>query len=158
LVAIEIPAAVEVISANSFAECGSLASVRFACGSKLSRIEHFAFAWAGTAHFAIPGGVSFVSGSAFGPIQPDSITFSSRAIHLYVSDSFVTDLSGRALVRSFGPDAEIAVGPQIEVIRDGCFSWCASLEVVTFEGELSRLGEAPLLSERIDRDCDSKLC
>jgi hypothetical protein len=58
----------------------------------------------------------------------------------------VSDLSRRVLVRLFGRDAEIVLSPQIDVIGEGCFSWCESFELVRFECDVSRLEEAAFLA------------
>jgi hypothetical protein len=65
LTAIHIPTSVEVICAQCFSECSSLASVTFAVDCKLSRLEAFAFSRSGSTAIHISASVEVICAGCF---------------------------------------------------------------------------------------------
>jgi hypothetical protein len=88
-----------------------------------------------------PGGVSFLSGAAFLGIGRESITFSSAPVNFCMDEDYLSDFSGRVLVRYFGQDPSVRIGSSIEALSDGRFTFHKSIVSVTFDSDskLSRL-------------------
>jgi hypothetical protein len=62
---IRIPSNVEFIGANCFRQCHSLCEVIFESGSKLQRIEEYAFHGTGVKMIRIPSSVEFIGKECF---------------------------------------------------------------------------------------------
>jgi hypothetical protein len=65
LVEIILPASVEVLSEMCFFGCGSLSSITFESGSRLSRIESRAFYQTGLIDIIFPASVDVISEGCF---------------------------------------------------------------------------------------------
>jgi hypothetical protein len=66
---VHIPASVEVIAAYAFYSCEQLAQVTFEAGSKLKKIDGYAFFGTGIQAIDIPDGVTKICENAFGKCQ-----------------------------------------------------------------------------------------
>lgn len=62
---VTVPASVRTIGTEAFDHCSDLGSVTFAEGSRLERIEMYAFCKSGLKTFAFPSGVKYVGACAF---------------------------------------------------------------------------------------------
>jgi hypothetical protein len=73
-----IPASIELLGEECFANCQSLSSITFESGSRLSRIEKMVFFMAGLVEMIIPAMVEVLSEWCFAPCKSlSSITFES---------------------------------------------------------------------------------
>jgi hypothetical protein len=73
-----IPSSVVVLGKESFNECKSLESVPFESGSRLERIEEYAFSWSGLKSILIPSSVVVFGKCTFYECKSlESLTFES---------------------------------------------------------------------------------
>jgi hypothetical protein len=78
LVEMIIPSSVEVMCGNCFSSCGSLSSLTFASGSRLSRIERGVFFYTGLIEIIIPASVEALGENCFSSCSSlSSVTFAS---------------------------------------------------------------------------------
>jgi hypothetical protein len=128
---VEIPASVIVLGKSCFS-CTLLESVTFESGSRLERIEEEAFHRTGLKSIIIPSNVASICGSAF-PGSLNSISISPDNQHFRIRDSFLEDINGSTIYRYFGSCDSVMIPSSVLVLGKSSFSWCKSLESVTFE-------------------------
>jgi hypothetical protein len=115
--------------------------VTFESGSRLERIEEYAFYQSGLKSILIPTNVAFVCGSAFVTI---SISISRDSQHFRIRESFLEHIHGSTIYRYFGPFRSIVIPSSVVVLGKWSFYECKSLESVTFENgsRLERIEES----------------
>jgi hypothetical protein len=133
-----IPRDIEILCSGCFSWCQSLESVTFESNSRLARIEFRAFASSSLQSIVIPCGVQFIDGSAFRNMELSSISIESGNKRFVIRDDFLIDIVDHKLIRNFSNSPSVMIPCDIEILYSECFSWCQSLESVTFESN-SRL-------------------
>jgi hypothetical protein len=140
---IEIPSSVVVLGKSSFSYCESLESVTFESGSRLERIEEYAFSWSVLKSIEIPLSVAFLCGSAFCTPDLTSISVSLGHQHFRIRESFLEDICGSTIYRSYGSYGSIVIPSSVVVLARHSFYNCKSLGSVRFESgsRLERIEE-----------------
>jgi hypothetical protein len=125
--------------------------VAFESGSRLERIEKFAFYGSGLESIEIPPNVAFIGGYAFDPPFLRSIWLSPAHQHLRIRESFLEDICGSTIYRYFGSCRSIEIPSSVVVLGEGSFASCYSLESVTFESgsRLERIEERAFYGSRL---------
>jgi hypothetical protein len=82
--------------------------------------------------------LKLISGSALSGTGIVTIIVEDGNSHFRVSGNFLTDLNCTRVIRYFGFDHCITLSRDIEVICEGCFSYCSSISSFAFESD-SRL-------------------
>jgi hypothetical protein len=142
---IVIPSSVVVLGKLSFSECALLESVTFENGSRLELINESAFSKSGLKSIEIPPSVAFMCGSAFVTDAVCSVSVSRDNPFFRIHDSFLEDICGSTICRYFGSCRSIVIPSSAVVVwSKWSFSYCKSLESVTFENgsRLERIEES----------------
>jgi hypothetical protein len=145
LKSIFIPASVEPIAGFCFADpvdefhsC-SLETLTFAEGSKLRRIEAFAFVGCHSLKsICLPASVEEIGSGAFSESGIRDVQLESRNFSFRVRDCFLMDFAEISILYYFGADSNVTIPDYIEVVGQRCFSDSEDVSDVTF-GSLSKV-------------------
>jgi hypothetical protein len=121
----------------------------FECGSKLTQIDSgFLSGCASLESICLPASLQMIDGSALAGTQMSTITAEEGNRHFQVSGDFLLDLDGISVIRYFGSDQEITLSRHVKILGSGCFSYCRSLQTLTFEpgSKLTRIEDSALKS------------
>jgi hypothetical protein len=132
---VTIPSHVEQLSAGCFAVCGTISSVMFESGSRLSSIGDQAF-WQCSllSSICLPSSVKTLAHGCFQGCQSlSAVTFESGSQLSCIEDSAFCHCSLLS----------ICILSSVETLGASCFSTCQSLSAVTFESgcKLSSIGD-----------------
>jgi hypothetical protein len=118
--------------------------VTFESGSRLVRIEEFAFYGVGLQAIEIPATVASLCGSVFATECLNSISVSRDHRHFRIRESFLENICGSKVYRYFGSCRSIVIPFSVVVLGNSSFYECKSLESVTFENgsRLERIEES----------------
>jgi hypothetical protein len=129
-----IPASVESLYRRCFDDCKLLSVVRFAPGSKLTRIESVAFRKCKSLKtFCIPGSVEQIDVSAFFGTQISNMTVDDTNTNFRIFGDFLVDFSQKVLIWYFGAEPELTIDRRFEQIGSSCFWRHSTLSKVEFE-------------------------
>jgi hypothetical protein len=131
-----IPSSVKLIGRKCFDECKSLCEITFESGSKLQRIEKYAFNQSGVKMIRIPSSVEFIGEYCF---SGDVYRSGSLCEITFESGSQLRRIDDRAF-RNTGLK-RIRIPSSVEFIGEYCFCECKSLCEITFEGSVKNIGE-----------------
>jgi hypothetical protein len=96
-----VPASVEVIGVNCFLECENLSTVRFENGSRLARIEEFAFADCPMLHaLEIPSRVVYIGKSALPRGETVAISLENGNRAFDILGHLIVDIDARSVIHS----------------------------------------------------------
>jgi hypothetical protein len=117
--------------------------VTFENGSRLERIDGFAFFESGLKSIEIPPRVAFICGSSFCTQALTSIWVKPGNQRFRIRESFLEDICGSTIYRYFGSYGSIVIPSSVVVLGKESFGQCKSLESVTFENgsRLERIEE-----------------
>jgi hypothetical protein len=144
---LEINQFVEIISAGCFCDCRFVNIIKFESGSKLRRIERYAFQGSGIIAITIPSSVAFIGESCFFPSQCHflkELTFEyGSKLQCIEKKAF-----GHTRVKA------IKIPSNVEFIGKLCFHQCKFLKEVTFDSvsKLRRLTKDAFKDSGIDLD------
>jgi hypothetical protein len=113
--------------------CKSLVSVTFESGSRLERIEEFAFASTRLKSIKIPGSVTSHGVSAFDGRYLNSVSVSPANVRFRVREHCLEDFDGSKIYVFFGSRHSIVIPSSVVVLDKLSFYKRRSLESVTFE-------------------------
>jgi hypothetical protein len=118
--------------------------VIFESGSRLERIEDYAFRESGLKSIEIPGSVTSISVSAFSGLFLDSFCVSPDNRRFRVREFFLEDFDGLTICQYFASCRSIMIPSSVVVLGKESFYECKSLGSVTFEGgsRLERIEES----------------
>jgi hypothetical protein len=118
--------------------------VTFESGSRLDRIEEYAFFSSELKSIQIPGMVTSIDGSAFAGLSLNSVSVSPDNMRFRLRECFLEDFSGSTIYRYFGSCRSIVIPSSVIVLGKQSFYECKSLESVTFESgsRLERIEES----------------
>ena len=135
---ITIPASVEVLCERCFVGCRSLSRVTFAAGSRLKRIENWAFSGCQSLkEIEIPASVEELGPRVFSGCDVTGLVIAPENRYYRAVGAVVLSYDGSALAGVFRNIAEIEIPASVAVLCEGCFggdyeSSCRSLSRVTF--------------------------
>jgi hypothetical protein len=143
---ITIPSSVEIFGDRCFENCRQLATVSFEKPSKLKRIGEWAFACSGLRRFTIPGSTNEIDGSAFEGCPLKAIDIDPGNRNFIVRGNTLVTSDGTELVKTFGPERDIFVVREVEVLHNSCFESFKYLNELKFEigSNLRRIGRSAL--------------
>jgi hypothetical protein len=147
-----LPASIEILGKNSFSGCKSLLSLTFDSPSKLTQIQDFAlYRCSSLRSICLPASLQMIDGSALAGTSISRIMIEDGNRNFGVSEAFLLDGSGIAVIRYFGHHLIITLPRQIETLSPHCFFGCDFIRSFNFESgsKLTRI-EANALS-----DCSS---
>jgi hypothetical protein len=143
---ITIPSSVEILGDRCFMNCYQLTTITFEEISSLKRIGERAFAYSGLESFTIPASANEIDGSAFEGCPLNAIDIAAGNRSFIVRGNTLVRSDGTEIVKSFGPEREIFVAREVEVLHDSCFESLESLTELKIEigSKLRRIGRSAL--------------
>jgi hypothetical protein len=140
-----IPSSVEILGPKSFSLCYGLSDLTFEAGSKLSRIEDFAFyRCRNLESLRIPSEVVYIGTGAIPRQSSDSdgvdifrkftgVSIDAQSRQFTTLANFIVDLAGVSVAYYFGSEVEVAVPASVETLGSASFADCLAISVVRFE-------------------------
>jgi hypothetical protein len=132
--AIILSQSVEAIGSYCFANCGTLMSISFESGWKLTRIERNAFVRCSLRSIVIPASVTTICGGAFAESGICQISIEEGNVHFSVIGQFLLDITRTSLIAFFGTAATVTISREIRILCDSCFIGRSTLSRLNFEG------------------------
>jgi hypothetical protein len=137
---VELFREITILCHFAFSGGSRLREVSFESGSRLRRIDPFAFSdCALLQSFFIPSFVDTIDGSAFAYSGIRQIIVAADNPYFKICGPFLLNHNGTSLVRYFGLDSTVKIGSQVEVLLPNSMADCTDLTEVEFESG-SRLG------------------
>jgi hypothetical protein len=125
---------IEVISTRAFAGSESISNIAFESGSRLRRIEAFAFSHCGSLELiSLPSFVEAIDGSAFCGCGIREVRIAEDNCHFRMSGDFLLTSDGKTLIRYFGRGSIVRLNCEIEIVSASSFERCIEIRAVQFE-------------------------
>lgn len=146
LVRIVIPRSVVNIGAAAFRGSHSLASVEFASGSSLERIEEFAFEDTALEKLELPERLAFFAGSAVDQL----IRISLRGNTIFaINNSLLLTADQGTVIKAFGRSGELEIQETVSQIGSFAFSGLRTLTQILFKGKSLQIGESAFIGTAV---------